>query len=149
MKKVFVLQGRPSSGKSTTIKALYGALKRYNQTKVNNVVSEIDIKNALSNAADIKETIHLEDFCISLASHGDDYKVLKRILEDMDSKGWDILVCCCHLYNKNNSTHKLIKERYEALNIPIQWEKINLYEDKTNEEIRVANLLLEMILSSR
>lgn len=150
MKKVIVIKGRPQSGKSTAIKALYNALQQYLKTREYNEVSEDDILKAYRKVGDIKETISIDDIDISLAGHGDKYNELERILEDMDNKGWDIFVCCCHLYNRKRSTHKLIKERYEALKIPIQWEKMNLYKDikdKITEEKRLANLLLEKILA--
>lgn len=147
VKNIIVIKGKPRSGKSTAVKALYKALEGYEQTKKYFEITAKDISEAHNIAGDIVETICLNDFDISLASHGDNYDVLKKILEDLDGKGWDILICCCHLYNKNRSTHRLIKERYKGANI--KWENVLFYDDakdKAKEERRIANLLLKEIL---
>lgn len=124
-KKIFVLKGRASSGKTQTIKEIYKLLK------IQYPEAEIEI---FINKTDIKVIFIIYGIKIGIESQGDPNSRLKNSLKEFATKGCSIIICASRTRGMTNTWI----EEY-AKEFKITWIEKKISRDMSSEQMLLDN----------
>ncbi len=150
--RLLVIFGCQNAGKSTTIKILYKKMLEVASHELNkrncNLPKDVDDNNILvQHSGDVFSILKINDIKIALIGHGDYPSVLEKELNDIDVQECDFVVCCCRYKYNENSTNKLLQDKYGDQ--VIKWYYLERAYDipgKIKNETKIANEIYDDLM---
>jgi basic membrane lipoprotein Med (substrate-binding protein (PBP1-ABC) superfamily) len=144
LRKMYVLQGCPNCGKSSTIKEIYNILSNnYPNSTIHNYFQ------AQPPAQDIKITMNgVKQHLIGIESQGDPNSRLAQSLDDFDKAGCDIIFCASRSTGTTVNVVKSYSNNYQIFFIDQLFLDKNLISNNNpNQSLRdkcVAQLIISI-----
>lgn len=166
MAQFVIIRGTQNSGKTTTAWMVYQYLSpmtdhgSYHIFNVWNgdVRTPAPIPYLLNvrdvdGCPDFKAILTILDKKVGITSAGDWAETVEQDVDDFLQRGVDIIICCTRSYNRENSSYRMIEEKY-APNYPIQdfWvtrdaDPAKMWEVKQPTALQVVEFVLRTLLN--
>ena len=166
-KNIFVIFGNQNSGKTHTAWLIYNLLKKngydilglFKTRSDQEILTYNDVLEHIRASFEDKDTIAISDFRAMLEINGkrvgifsagdyvdDDWGVtsFKKNMKWAQDNEADFIVCCARSYNRTNSVHKLLKEKYA--NKIFKWYPKGQFANNLQEQLADAENVANEVL---
>lgn len=168
MAQFVIIRGTQNSGKTTTAWMVYQYLSPMTDHGSYHIFSvwngEVRTPAPIPYLLNVREEDGRRDFKailtilgkkVGITSAGDFAETVEHDVDDFLQRGVDIIICCTRSYNRENSSYRMIEEKY-APNYPIQdfwvtWDAdpAKMWEIKQPTALQVVEFVLHTLLNSQ